>query len=252
MTRSVLSALLVLIFLNAARAQDDTNDVSDVSSAGSLNWMFPTKGAVTASPVLSDDGKTLYVGSADRFFYAIPTDQGTNQLATNRWSLKFPAAITASATLADGILYVPCANGALYALVDNGGTNVVFHWFAPFHTQRKGVASPAVSDNGTIYLGSLDNRLYALFPDGARKWDFNAKDDVGTPVIALVGTNETDTIYVSAGRNLFGVNSDGTQKSVFAPGSHIHSTPAVGEDGTIFFGADNDFVYALEEGSGTN
>ena len=241
----VCSALVLFIFFSVAVAQDDEGG-SQTGDAGSQNWAFRTGGAVTASPVLSEDGATLYVGSADHFFYALDTETGEL-----KWRLKFPAGITASATIADGIIYVPCGNGALYAVVDNE-TEGVFHWFAPFRSQRRGISSPAVSEDGTIYVGSLDNRLYALFSDGARKWAFSAKDDVGTPVIGTEGTNESDTIYVSAGRNLFGVSIDGEQTSAFHPGGKIHSTPAIGEDGTIFFGSDNDIVYALEPGSGTN
>ena len=243
--QGVFPALLVLSFLTAAAGA--VKDPVDLDSEPPSKWFFRTGGAVTAAPALKKDGKTLYVGSADRYFYAIDTETGT----TN-WSLKFPAAITAAATVGeDGTLYVPCANGRLYALTDDG-TAGVFKWPFPFRAQRTGISSPVVGEDGTVYVGSSDNRLYALFPDGARKWAFNAKDNVGTPLIATQRTNELDTLYVQAGRNIFGVTFAGAQSSVFSPGSGIHSTPAVGDDGTIFFGADNDVVYALKEGGTTN
>ena len=222
-------------------------------------WVSPTGGAVTASPALSEDGTTLYVGSADRYFYAINTEDGT----TN-WLRRLPAAITDSATIDDdGTIYVPCANGALYAIIDEGDTNS-FKWVEtingverprPFRAQRPGVTSPVITDDGTIYVGSTDNRLYALFPeDGAVKdgWPLIAVNDVGTPVVATTADEEGDTIYfVSAGK-LYGVSFDGDQKSVFAPGTSIHSIPAIGEDGSIFIGTDNERVYALSSGGTSN
>lgn len=249
MTRpwSVFTALFVLFFIADARAQEDTN-AEPSTFAGSLNWIFPTRGAVTASPALSADGLTLYVGSADHRFYAINTEDGTE-----KWSLKLPGPIRASATLGDdGTIYVPCGNGAVYAISDNE-TEGVFVWPGPFRTHRAGVASPAIDDDGIIYVGSLDNRLYAVFPeDGGEMWAFAAKNDVGTPVIAVENTNETGTIYFSSGAKLFGVSVDGTEDSVFSGAGAIHSIPVIGEDGSIFFGANDERVYALKSGGTTN
>jgi alpha-tubulin suppressor-like RCC1 family protein/outer membrane protein assembly factor BamB len=222
--------------------------------------VFPTGGAVTASPALSADGTTLYIGSADRYFYAIDTEEGT----TN-WLRRLPAAITDSATIDDdGTIYVPCANGALYALVDEGNTNS-YKWVetingverpSPFRAQRPGLTSPAITDDGTIYIGSTDNRLYALFAqDGTVKegWPLIAVNDVGTPVVATTSEDgEGDTIYFISAGKLYGVSLDGDQQSLFAPGTSIHSTPAIGEDGSIYFGADNERVYALSSGGTSN
>jgi alpha-tubulin suppressor-like RCC1 family protein/outer membrane protein assembly factor BamB len=223
-------------------------------------WTFRTGGAVTASPALSEDGTTLYVGSADRYFYAIDTELGT----TN-WLRRLPAAITDAATIDDdGTIYVPCANGALYALVDEGDTNS-YKWVetingverpSPFRAQRPGLSSPVITDDGTIYIGSTDNRLYALFSqDGTVKegWPLVAANDVDTPVVATTSEDgEGDTIYFTSGGKLYGVSFDGDQQSVFAPGTSIHSIPAIGEDGSIFFGADNERVYALSSGGTSN
>ena len=40
------------------------------------------------------------------------------------------------------------------------------------------ISSPAVGGDGTIYVGSNDNALHAVKPDGARKWLYATGDDV--------------------------------------------------------------------------
>lgn len=244
---SVFIALFVSIAVAGAAKRPDTNAHPE------MKWdePFETRGAVIASPALSEDGLTLYVGSADRFFYAINTEDGSE-----KWKLRLPAAIMDSATIDDdGTIYVPCANGALFAILDDE-TEGSFKWPSPFRAQRPGLASPIITDDGTIYVGSTDNRLYALFPeDGAVMdgWPLIAANDVGTPVVATTSEGgEGDTIYfVSAGK-LYGVSLEGNEQSVFAPGTSIHSIPAIGEDGSIFFGADNERVYALYSGGTSN
>jgi large repetitive protein len=35
-------------------------------------------------------------------------------------------------------------------------------------------SSPALGADGTIYVGSIDHKLYAINPDGSEKWSFTA------------------------------------------------------------------------------
>lgn len=89
-------------------------------------------------------------------------------------------------------------------------------------------SSPAIGADGTIYVGSHDNKLYAINPDGTKKWEFVTGDWVsGSPAISSDGT-----IYVgSADGHLYAINSDGTQKWQFSAGV---TNPAIGDDGTIY------------------
>ena len=48
---------------------------------------------------------------------------------------------------------------------------------------------PAIGLDGTVYFGCDDGKLYALNPDGNKKWDFTAGGAVGSsPAIAADGT----------------------------------------------------------------
>jgi len=105
-----------------------------------------------------------------------------------------------------------------------------------------------IAADGTIYVGSLDNNLYAINPDGTQKWAF-ATDSVvsSSPSIGADGT-----IYVGSEGNgafegvLYAVNPDGTQKWAFATGVAIYnSSPAIGADGTIYVGSADQNLYAV-------
>ncbi|MBU0567608.1 PQQ-binding-like beta-propeller repeat protein, partial [bacterium] len=60
---------------------------------------------------------------------------------------------------------------------------------------------------GTIYIGSEDNKLYAIYPDGTKKWDFSTSGGIGSsPAIASDGT-----IYIgSEDKKLYAINSSGS------------------------------------------
>ena len=56
------------------------------------------------------------------------------------------------------------------------------------------VSTPAVANTGTIYVGSLDNHLYAVSPSGIVLWRYNTGDQVfSSPTIGPDGT-----IYVGS------------------------------------------------------
>jgi len=103
-------------------------------------------------------------------------------------------------------------------------------------------SSPAIGNDGTIYVGSSDYKLYAINPDGTKKWEFVTGSWVGSsPAIGIDGT-----IYVgSSDNNLYAINPDGTKKWEFLTGVGIQSSPAIGSDGTIYVGSGDHYLYAI-------
>ncbi|MEW6592836.1 MAG: PQQ-binding-like beta-propeller repeat protein [Candidatus Hadarchaeota archaeon] len=111
-------------------------------------------------------------------------------------------------------------------------------------------SSPAIGLDGTIYIGSeSDNNLYAIKPDGTKKWHFTTYGMVrSSPAVGSDGT-----IYVGSAENnvggetylrgtcvLYAINPDGTKKWSFDVGGNItgtFSSPAIGSDGTIYYGS---------------
>lgn len=79
--------------------------------------------------------------------------------------------------------------------------------YKTFHSIK---SSPAIAEDGTIYIGGGDGRLYALFPDGKLKWKYTLGGYIlSSPAIGMDGT-----IYVGSGspdsgskRRTFNVNT---------------------------------------------
>ena len=92
------------------------------------------------------------------------------------------------------------------------------------------VTSPAIESDGTIYVGSQDNNLYAINPDGSQKWAFKTGNGVhGSPTIGSDGT-----IYVGSwDQYLYAIKPDGKRKWRFKTNGTVWSRPVIGSDGTV-------------------
>lgn len=111
-----------------------------------------------------------------------------------------------------------------------------------FKTGLEIKCSPAVADDGTIYFGSRDRKFYALTPDGRLKWTFAAGAWIDSS--PAIATN--GTIYFGSwDTNFYALNPDGSLKWKFPSGGIIDSSPAIGADGTIYFGSHDLDFYAL-------
>jgi len=103
-------------------------------------------------------------------------------------------------------------------------------------------SSPAIGTDGMIYIGSSDNKLYALNPDGSERWNFTTGGLIhSSPAIGSDGT-----IYVgSKDSNIYAINPDGSEKWNFTTGSIVDSSPAIGSDSTIYIGSHDHKFYAI-------
>lgn len=111
-----------------------------------------------------------------------------------------------------------------------------------FSTGNSIYSSPALAQDGTIYIGSDDDFLYALYPSGSLKWRFQTGGDVfSSPAIGDDGT-----IYVGSNDNyLYAINPDGTEKWSYLTGDTILSTPAIDKNGIVYTGSNDGQLYAL-------
>ena len=125
-----------------------------------------------------------------------------------------------------------------------GSGNPTIHWATPYSTGGTIFSSPAIGPDGTIYIGSNDNKLHAINSDGSAKWTFTTGDWVdSTPAIGPDGT-----IYFGSWDNqIYALNpNDGSKLWDFNTSSSIIASPAIGVDGRIYFGSKDEFFYALE------
>jgi len=93
-------------------------------------------------------------------------------------------------------------------------------------------SSPAVSCDGTVYVGSDDGTLSAINPDGTLKWKYVT----GGSIVASPSVNEDcSVIYIgSVDRQIYAINANGTLRWVIPTKSNFYSSPAIGSDGTVY------------------
>ncbi len=119
------------------------------------------------------------------------------------------------------------------------------------HTNNSVYSSPAIGSDGTVYIGSQDNNVYALNPtDGSVKWKCPTGGFVNSssPAIGADGT-----VYVgSEDNNVYALNpTDGSVKWKYPTGGPVDSSPAIGADGTVYVGSNDNYVYALNPTDGS-
>jgi outer membrane protein assembly factor BamB len=105
---------------------------------------------------------------------------------------------------------------------------------------------PAIADDGTIYVGSKNEKLSAINPDGSLKWEFETAGNTWTsPAIGAdgtiyIGSNVSSSNYNAGNKaNFFAINPDGTLKWSVESGILVDNSPAIGEDGTIYHPSSN-------------
>lgn len=115
--------------------------------------------------------------------------------------------------------------------------------------------SPAVGLDGTVYVGSDDNTLYAFGPTGTLKWSHSEGVAYETSA-AVIGPD--GTVYAGdLGGTLVALNPDGTVKWRFAvpgaagtgAGNYITASPALASDGTIYVHSSDGNLYAINADS---
>lgn len=104
--------------------------------------------------------------------------------------------------------------------------------------------SPAVGDDGTIYVGALNGNFYALNPNGTLKWSYPLYDPIGYS--SAIGPN--GAIYVGAGHTLWAFNPNGTVRyaNTYDSGDCLFlGGPAIEDDGTVYIGSNTSKLYAF-------
>jgi len=111
-----------------------------------------------------------------------------------------------------------------------------------YQTGNNVESSPAIGSDGTVYVGSWDHYLYAVNPDGTLKWRYQTESLI-RPSPAIGGDG---TVYVGSWKDLYAINSDGTLKWRYQTGEYaIESSPAIGSDGTVYVGSWDHYLFAV-------
>ncbi len=219
------------------------NEITTHESIDNISWTFETEDRIDSSPVIGPDG-TIYVGSYDGNLYAI----GNN--GEMRWKFETSSIISSTPGIAeDGSVYFGTADGRLFSVDQNGDENWVLE--EPFEDSI--FSSPVITEDGSILVGSSE--LYSIHPNGTIQWSFSSQPG---GIISTPAVDEEGRIYVGyqvslegfvLGGQMLALNSDGEllwEFNIIERGAQILSSPAISEDGNIYFGSNNNNLYALD------
>ena len=242
------------------------NYTGPVPTLDTVAWRFQTKGRVISSPAVA--GGLVVVGSTDGSLYGINRSDGTQ-----RWAFATKGPVMSSPAVAFGLVYVSSVDGNIYAVdTATGAQQWVFatkgerrftapgiHGAVP-RTERMPdpfdvfLSSPTPA-NGTVYIGSGDQHIYALDArTGALKWSFATGDVVHAAPAVSEGT-----VYVGSwDRNLYALDAaTGKEKWRYTTGNDttiynqigLASSPAVA-GGMVFVGGRDGHFHAVNEKTG--
>jgi outer membrane protein assembly factor BamB len=182
----------------------------NASYAVTLRWVgphLPPPGQATMTVVLGEVGTIVINGSL-----------GAD------WTMFHHDALHLGKSLANG----PQDNNLLWEYQTGGEVN----------------SSPAVDNQGHVFVGSEDGKLYAFNPDGSLRWSFATSGGVtSSPAIGQNGD-----IYVgSKDFTFYAIKQDGSLNWKYNTGSSITSSPTLDKDGNIYFGSWDRNLYVLDQ-----
>jgi outer membrane protein assembly factor BamB len=104
-------------------------------------------------------------------------------------------------------------------------------------------SSPAIAENGIIYFGCNDGKLYAFYPNGTLKWTLKLTlgKSMRSPTMGIDGT-----IYIgSSDHKFYAIYPNGTIKWKYKTNFNIYSSPAIDDNGIIYIGSHDTYLYAF-------
>lgn len=232
--------------------------VAAIELAG-IQWRVTTEGDVISSPVAADG--VVFVGSGDGLLRALDRRTGTL-----RWSYDAGSPVTSSPAVAHGIVYVGTRDGAFHAVDARRGarrwrvaTGPEMAWPWGHESGDVYTSSPAVA-NELVVFGSGDGHVYAVDArTGRRRWRARTGGRVrSSPAIAdgMVFTGSADgRVYafdLASGEERWRFDTEGTRLESAKFGFDrrtVQSSPSV-EGGTVYVGARDGFLYALDAATG--
>ena len=114
----------------------------------------------------------------------------------------------------------------------------------------EGSSAFSATPNGTVYIGSKDDNVYALYAyTGTKIWSYKTAGEFlmdSSPAVA------NGIVYIgSADHNVYALNANtGTKIWSYKTGSFVSSSPTV-TNGIVYVGSDDNDIYALNANTGT-
>ncbi|WP_394835076.1 PQQ-binding-like beta-propeller repeat protein [Pendulispora rubella] len=246
---------------------------------GRIAWKVDLNGRVYSTPCVGNDG-SVYVGSDARTFYAVsPTGtvrwkldtesdadtgpalapNGTIVFASGRtvyavgsagsiaWRFRAKGKVfTAPAVAEDGTIYVGAQDHRAYALAPNG----TVRWSVDLGADVDG--APAIGDDGAVYFGTDADEIVRLGVKGEIVWRARVGGYVrgglsigrdGDVLAGVYGPLPRQVRVAAASGKLLGAfDVAGTGARDFG----VHGGALEDDDGTLYFGGQDDAAYAVD------
>jgi len=194
-------------------------------------------GDIGTDPTVGSDG-TIFFGAKDT---AIALDEDGRE----KWTTSGLGGLVGSPAVTSDTVYVLAQSGVLYALDVQTGRR---KW--EFNTGRRARSSPAVADDGTVYIAT--GKLHALSPQGTRQWEFDPPTGMSpegelqsSPAIGPDGV-----LYLGMGSAVYAIDPNGTEKWRRETKGLVASSPAVDAAGVVYATSRDGSLYALFGRSG--
>lgn len=242
--------------------QDFHNTLYAVTPAGDLKWKFSDFQSPVQIwydmgqriPAVGSDG-TVYI-AADGL-YALDPDTGERLW---RFNPLYSKCCRQSPVIgSDGTIYIFIHQHDFYAVNPDSTQK----WHAQLdHEEEMAFSCPAIDKDGMLYIGAErghDGFVYCFNSSGVKQWKYLV-EGFGRTVRAspVIGADGTIHIATKSGgmdipAKVIALSSAGTElweyivENFHGPGSadDVYSTPAIGADGTLYFGSENEHFYAL-------
>lgn len=135
---------------------------------GTLKWKLHTLGAIISTPAVV--GTTVIVGSLDNFVYAVDSDTGFTS-----WRFECQRPVSSSPVVMGERVLIGSTDGYMYCLDAHSG-RVIWSYDAGSQITSSPRVSPT-SDN--VYFGTSSNYVYALdIISGELKWRYRTRGPV--------------------------------------------------------------------------
>ncbi len=209
------------------------------AATGRTRWRVRAEGDADGAPTIGP-GDLLYF-TAGPHVYAITRD------GTLRWRFqgRGPFLLSSPAIDSDGTLYVASIDDHVYAIAPDGR----MRW--AYEAEGDISSSPVIGDEGLIFFGSDDEHVHAIDRDGNRRWRAHVDGYVRAPVALGRRGDVLAAVYGPRPRVVSLAADDGELRWYFPVGATdsselgVASGPVVDRDGNLYFGAHDDFLYAL-------
>lgn len=229
-------------------------------TAANVLWTFDAGGPIEAAPAVLQDG-TILVASLGGKLFAL-TGDGKQKFAVDLGDRGYSAPLALGEFIYLGSdahrFYGVTREGVIrFRLETNGDVDTgavptpwggvvfasgrVLYASKPdgtllwrFQARRKIYSSPAVGDDGTVYVGSQDHHFYAVAPDGKMRWRVDLGGDVdSSPAIqddgtVVVGSDKGEVVALAP--------ENGEIKWTATVGGFVRGAMSLGRDGTVFTG----------------